>query len=198
MDDLRRQLAEDRATTQAFLDEGVVIVSREHPEKAISMVQILQRVVEAGPRQRGVTKDMLLQLRDLVPGDFEVGPTSSKMEIVEELLEKLRVPARDDEGHEPEVRPEGIPEGWDDDMVPNDDTVPPTPLLRFRRGEYRDVPKYEVLSKLLDEQQILRQKKRDNDGPTLRYAKNNLQEMAQKTVPLRSHGYRRECCVVFI
>ena len=183
--DLRRQLAEDKATTQAFLDEGVVIVSREHPEKAISMVQILHRLADAGPRQRGVTKDMLLQLRDLIPGDFEVGPTSSKMDIVEELLGKLTRPAQEDNEHAPEIQPEDIPEGWDDDeVVPDVDTIPPTPLLLFRRDEYRELSRDEILVKLMDEQETLRQKKLLNDGPTLRYAKDNLQEMAKKTIPL--------------
>ena len=88
--DRGRQSVEDKTTIQEFLDEGVAI-SHEQPDKVRVLVDILQRIVDNGPRVRsGPTKAMLIQLRELIPKDFEVAGTSSKVDIVSEILEKLR------------------------------------------------------------------------------------------------------------
>ena len=181
--DLRRQLAEDKVTTQGFLDAGADIISRGHPERRASMVEILERTVENPRRNGGVTKGMLVTLMGLVPGDFQVTPANQKLEIATEILEKLREALPEGSGSDSEPAVDDIPDGWGGLVIPRD-VIPPTPLLRFRRGLCRQLPKDELLGLLLDEQEEVRRKKRAHDGPTLRYARENLQEMAENTVPL--------------
>ena len=181
--DRGRQSLEDRATTQEFLDEGAEI-SHENPEKVRVVSGILQRIVDRGARLRGgPTKGMLLQLRELIPGDFQVTVVGSKGDIVAEMIEKLRHEAAPEAEDESDVAPEDIPEGWDD-VVHLDDGIGPTPLLRFRRQEYSDLPKDEIIGLLLDEQEVVRRKKREQDGPTLTYVRKNLHEMVGKATPL--------------
>ena len=183
--DRGRQSLEDRTTTQGFLDEGGEI-SRENPEKVRAMIDILQRIVDRGTRVRnGPTKGMLLRMQELIPGDFQVSDTGSKADIVEEMLGKLRQEASVEAESDSDVAPEDIPEGWgDEEGVIDGVDLTPLPLLRFRRNEYSNLPKDELLGMLLDEQEKVKLKKRDKDAQTLDYARKNLQEMAEKTTPL--------------
>ena len=142
--DRGRQSVEDKTTIQGYLDEGVEI-SRETPDKVRVLLDILQRIVDNGARVRsGPTKAMLIQLQGLIPIDFEVAGTSSKGDIVAEMLEKLRQNATEEADNDSDVAPEDIPEGWGD-MDDANEVFGPTPLLRFRRREYSGLPKEEIL-----------------------------------------------------
>ena len=148
------------------------------------MIDILQRIVDRGVRVRnGPTKAMLIQMQDLIPVDFEVARISSKSDIVAEMLQKLRQYAATEADSNSDVAPEDIPEGWGD-VEEIQEVLGPTPLLRFRRREYSNLPKEEILGLLLNEQEMVRQKKRDQDAPTLAYARKKPSTNGKKTTPL--------------
>ena len=110
--DRGRQSLEDRATTQEFLDEGAAI-SHESPDKVRVLIDILQRIEERGARVRGgPTKGMLLQLRELIPGDFQVTVVGSKADIVAEMIGKLRQEAAAEADGGSDVAPEDIRPRW--------------------------------------------------------------------------------------
>lgn len=185
--DQRAQVREDKVTIQSLLDEGSDIVSQQHPERRTSVIEILERIRDAGARRGrgGPTKNMLLRLKDLVQGEFQTTIVSTKGAIVEELLNNLGDEnANDNDGdNEVEDQDVALPEGWGD-MINPTNTLPPTPLLRLRRNLVGDLPKEELISLLLDEQESATEAQVRNHGPTLRYVRRNLQEMAEKTVLL--------------
>ena len=84
--DLRRQLTDDRQTIQNLLDNNLPVICPQNPDRGVTVVEILERIREGGNRRGGPTKDMLLLMKTIVPGEFTTTPTSSKLELVEELL----------------------------------------------------------------------------------------------------------------
>ena len=190
--DRGRQADADKETIQGYLDEGAQI-SHENPDKVGALIDILQRIVDRGVRVRnGPTKAMLIQMQDLIPVDFEVARISSKSDIVAEMLQKLRQYAATEADSNSDVAPEDIPEGWGD-VEEIQEVLGPTPLLRFRRREYSNLPKEEILGLLLNEQEMVRQKKREQDAPTLAYARKNLQQMAKRQLHSPRRSLTRWC-----
>ena len=183
--DLRQQLREDVNTLQNLLDNDVQVVSPEHPERRQSVIEMLERSRDQGRRRGGPTRDLLFRLRTIVPGDFETTQTSSKPDLITELLRNLQPRPRDDI-QDPLAAP-AVPvvvEGWERFFQNQDEEYAPTTMLLLRRKRLEHLPNNEVVGLLLDEQDNLEHAQEMNDGPTLRYLRENLQEMTSNPAGL--------------
>ena len=73
------QSERDRGYIQALLDGDQPSFS---PEEKIKVLEILRRVATMGSRRVGPTKQMLIDLCLMIPGDINISTSLSKTEIV--------------------------------------------------------------------------------------------------------------------
>ena len=189
------QREDDRQFVQNLITNNTQVVEEGHDDRKAEVVAILDRVLARGGRRGGPTKEMLIQLCLLCPGQPVVLPTLSKAEIVETIQKVLSDNDQPPQPH-PEVDPEelGLPEGPPPDgwghLVDDDDFQDPPPdadvkpLLRLRRGELSSLSKEKQLELLLKEQEHLQQVKRNPGDDLLVYVRSNLGEMDENSAPL--------------
>ena len=158
-----QQLTDDRAFVRGLIDGNLQVVDQNAPERKREMLNVLGRVSDTGRRRGGPTRELLLQLRDLIPGDFNIPPASTKGEIVAELSRLLNDGQEDQqpEGDGQDVDNAGGPPAggpppdwgrFGQDGQPPNRTVNGKPLLRLKRGEMNHLFKQDRLKLLLQEQ----------------------------------------------
>ena len=187
-----RQLSDDKNFVLNIIQNEVLVVDAAVPERQEDIVQILKRQQLMGGRRGGPTRAELLSLRHFCPGEQQVDATASKAEIIAEMLRSLGVAEQDDEearsdgGEDALAPPAGPPPaGWNlpEQVVPRAVHFHDA-LLRKRRGLLNDMPVQRQLSLLLDEQDAVETAQEEAHVPTLRFARQNLQQMTANPVPL--------------
>ena len=158
-----QQLNDDRTFVQGLIDGNLQVLDQNAPERKQQMLDVLGRVEDTGRRRGGPTRELFLQLRDLIPGDFNIPPASTKGEIVAELTRLLNESQEDqqpeDDGQDVDNAggppAGGPPPGWGrfgrEEQTPKT-TVNVKPLLRLKRGEMGHLSKQNRLKLLLQEQ----------------------------------------------
>ena len=187
MDGDPQQLLDDRQYVLNLIQNDQQVIDPLAPERRASVVEILERLIPRGPRRGGPTKQELWSLQDLCPGEAQVNVTATKQAICEDLLRRLR-DARPRDG-QPFDRPRGdapagdAPAGWEGMVAPADRVTVHQFLLQKVRNELEGTED-EQLGSLLCEQDAVVAAQRCNHGPTLQFARANLQEMSANPAPL--------------
>ena len=191
------QAEADKRFIQDLITNNTLVVEDGQNDRRNEVMAILGRVLARGRRRGGPTKNMLLQLCQLCPGQPVVAPTLTKPEIVRVIQGSIPddQPAQRPPTPPPNVirepargRPVGVPPpGWA--YLVGDDDPPVHPpdvksLLRLKRGELESLPKQKQLELLLKEQEELQNVKQNPGQDLLRYVRANLQEMSDNSTPL--------------
>ena len=182
---------------QDLITNNTLVVEDGQNDRRNEVMAILGRVLTRGRRRGGPTKNMLLQLCQLCPGQPEVAPTLTKADIVRVIQGSIPddQPAQRPPTPPPNVirepaggRPVGVPPpGWAHLVGDDDPPVHPPgvkSLLRLKRGELESLPKQKQMELLLKEQEELQNVKQNPGQDLLRYVRDNLQEMCDNSTPL--------------
>ena len=190
-DDSVEKLREGKTFIQDLVDNKRQVIDPQAPERRASVVSLLEVLESRTTRRGGPSRPLLLELSTLIPGESTLSQTSLKLEIVRDLLKRLRETRVENEGEtqgNAVGEPQGpAPEGWGSYLPPTTPVVPsqPSSLLRLRRGELSEKSNQEILQLLLKEQdRLLSFKKKANDNEFLRFLRSNLQSMTGNTAPL--------------
>ena len=177
-------------------------------QQKTTLAEILNRAAGMNGRRGGLTKQMLLDLAPLLPGENTLRNADSKAVIIAGLLQMVALlpdtpdpPAsvgdgdaeqvlgdaeqQDQQQVSPVLAHEGIPAGWEQyiHVDPSAADSEPKTLLKLKRGLLR-VSHHKLLQLLLIEQEEVKLAQRNADSQLLSYARENLQEMAGNPAPL--------------
>ena len=191
------QAEADKRYVQDLITNGTLVVEDGQNDRKNEVMAILGRILARGRRRGGPTKNMLLQLCRLCPGQPVVAPTLTKPDIVRVIQRSIPddQPPQRAPTPPPNVilepaggRPNGVPPpGWAH-LVGDEDPPEHPPavksLLRLKRGELESFPKQKQLELLLKEQEELQKVKQDPGQDLLQYVRDNLQEMSDNSTPL--------------
>ena len=152
------QAEADKRFIQGLITNNTLVVEDGQNDRRNEVMAILGRVLARGRRRGGPTKNMLLQLCQLCPGQPVVAPTLTKPEIVRVIQGSIPddQPAQRPPTPPPNVirepargRPVGVPPpGWAHLVGDDDPPVHPPDvksLLRLKRGELESLPKQKQL-----------------------------------------------------
>ena len=183
-----QQLLDDRQYVRNLIQNDQQVIDPGAPERRASVIEILERLITRGPRRGGPTKRELWSLQDLCPGEAQLNETAAKQAICEDLLSRLRdAQPRDGQpvdGPGGEAPAGDAPAGWGALVAPEDTVTVHKFLLQKVRSELEGITGDAQLGLLLSEQEAVMSAQRNNHGPTLQFARANLQEMAANPAPL--------------
>ena len=159
----RNQHVEDKRFLENIIQQQSQVVDPTAPNRRVQVIDILHRTKDMGRRQGGPTRETILSLKDLVPGDHP--SNGRKGEIIDSMLRSLEEVQNQDVStdHPSELndRPEGsVPEGWGN-VLPGGPTGQDslsgespfdTGLKRLKQGRLHNLPHTEILRLLLKEQ----------------------------------------------
>ena len=188
MEDNPQQLLDDKQYVLNLIRNNQQVIDPLAPERRASTVKILERLIPRGRRRGGPTKQDLLNLQDLCPGEAQLNVTATKPAICEDLLRRIR--NEQPQNVQPVIvqpfdRPGGeAPAGWEDLVAPADGTMVHKFLLQTVRNELGDMSEDRQLGCLITEQEAVMAAQQNGHGPTLQFARGNLQEMSANPTPL--------------
>ena len=161
------QRENDKYFMQNLTSNNTQVVEEGHEDRKNEVIAILNLVLARGGRRGAPTKQNLIHLCQLCPGQPVVVPTLTKSEIVRTILEDHN---GDQPPQPPPIQPPPVPvvvvnpvlgrpigappAGWGHLVDDDDFSVPPPqvkPLLRLRRGELSSIPMERHLQLLLKE-----------------------------------------------
>ena len=191
------QRENDKHFIQNLLTNNTQVVEEGQDGRKVEVIAILNRVLARGGRRGGPTKNMLIQLSQLCPGQPELIPTLSKADMVDIILRTF--PDDHQPPQPPPVQPPAVPPvvdlpvgpppvGWGHWVDDRDFGGPLPPraksLLRLKRGQLSSLSKEKQLELLLKEQDELQQVKRNPGPDILAYIRSNLVEMGDDSAPI--------------
>ena len=196
MADQVQQLQQDVDFITPFIDGNIPFTSQHKT----TLQNVLQRVAQMGGRRGGPTKNNLMHMATLLPGDATFTRQNSKAEMAAGLLQMLArvpdVPAQQvpppPDNADTNVRDlqqeqnSEVPVGWEqffDRDHHAGDTDEDRILLQIKRGSATHTP-HRLLQLLLSEQEDAKEAQRQRDPVFEQYIRSNLQVLADNPHPL--------------